>query len=255
MKRLALAACAAALVVAGCGTSQPDQPVAAGTTLMTRQDFVRRTSDAWVKKKTAHLKLQIGYKFNGLSAEGDMVNGATAKDSAFDAHYKTPGLSYEVLAVDAMIYLNYGAMTKHKFVAVDPTDTGNFLSKQFAPVVESLDPATAIKALKGSILEFERSGKTKSLDGVKTTAYRIKISTTALKKTALGKTAPEGSIPDTITYLYYVGPDDVPRRVTYTVQGVDASINYTDVGKPVTIVAPEKSDQIDQSVLNGLRGT
>ena len=254
MTLLPLTAVAATILLVGCGRASPDKaaPDKGNPPRYTAENFSSRTSDAWLKSKTAHMTLAIGSGLNGVTCKGVVLNGSSVKNSGFQAKYKAPGPDFEMRAVKGIVYVNYGDLTRDKFIAIDPGDSTNELSRQFAPLMQSMDPASTIRQFAGAITRVKRSGKPTAIGGVDTTPYAVTIDTDKLKDSPLFDAMPEGAIPEKLRYVYYMAQDDVPRRIVYDAGPLgDVIINFTKVGEHVDIVAPEKSDQIDQSILKG----
>ena len=257
MKLRLLAGIAAALLLLGCGGTSNGKSVSekGDPPPYTAKNFSSRTASAWLKLKTAHVDLSIGSGPNRLTGKGVVLNGPSAETSAFRANYKTRGLNFEMRAVKGIIYINYGDLTKHKFIVVDPADTDNELSKLFAPVIESMDLASSVRKFSGAITHVKRSGKPKMLDGVSTTPYAVTIDTDKLKASRLFEVVPKNAIPETLNYIFYMAADDAPRRMIYSGSGAEFIMNLTKVGEPVVIVSPDKSEQIDQSILKNREKT
>lgn len=258
MKMRLLAAVATAVLLCGCGGASPDKAASdkGEAPRYTVQNFASRTTSAWLKLKTAHMTLAIGSGLNAITCKGVVLNGSSVKTSGFRAEYKAPGPDFEMRAVEGIIYVNYGDLTQDKFVAIDPGDSTNELSKQFAPLMQSMDPASTVRQFAGAITRVKRSGKPTAVDGVDTTPYAVTIDTDKLKGSPLFDGMPKGALPAKLKYVYYMAEDDVPRRIVYDAGPLgDVIINFTKVGEPVDIVAPDKSDQIDQSILKGAAQT
>ncbi|MDQ3156177.1 MAG: hypothetical protein M3Q98_05575 [Actinomycetota bacterium] len=253
MKLRLLAAVAVVVLLVGCGGAPPDKADTdkGEAQPYTVKNFVSRTTSAWLKQKTAHMTLAIGSGLNGVTCKGVVLNGSSVKTSGFRAEYKAPGPDFEMRAVKGIIYVNYGDLTQDKFVAIDPGDSTNELSRQFAPLMQSMDPASTIRQFAGAITRVKRSGKPKKLDRIDTTPYAITIDTDKIKG-PLFDAMPKGAIPEKLKYVYYMAEDNIPRRIVYDAGPLgDVIVNFTRIGEPVDIVAPGKSDQIDQSILKG----
>jgi len=242
-----LAAIAAAVLIAGCAA---DHASTADPLHYTADNFTSRTTDAWLKVKTAHVTLSLGSAPTGITGKGVVLNGPSAKTSAFRAKYKSPGPDFEIRAVAGIIYINYGEMTKHKFIRIDPDDPDNELSRLFAPIVESMDPSFSVRKFPGAVSRVKRNGSPMTLDGVETIPYAVTIDTDKIKTSGLLDGVPKGAIPKKLNYVFHMAADDVPRRVVFHAGlGGDLVMNFTKVGEPVRIIAPDKSEQIDQSIL------
>ena len=99
----------------------------------------------------------------------------------------------------------------------------------------NLDPKIQAKAFGQAVTKFEQSGDPETLDGVQATPYSVTLDP---------KKAPEvygTTLTEPITVVYYVGPDDLLRKMVYKDKNGDFISTYSDWGAPVTIEAPPAS--------------
>ena len=96
----------------------------------------------------------------------------------------------------------------------------------------NLDPKKQAAAFDKAVTAFEQKGAAETIDGVKATPYVITVDP---------KKAPDtyGSmVTEPMDFVYYVGPDDLPRKMVYKDENGDFTATYTDWGANVDIKAP-----------------
>ena len=113
--------------------------------------------------------------------------------------------------------------------------------------------STLVDALsyEGAITKFDASGKAIEIDGVKAQPYRISVDPS--KADQLKQFDP-AALPGSITFVLYVGPDDLLRRwVTLSPTGTTkGQLDYTNWGEKVVIAAPSKARITTDSLLDRL---
>lgn len=215
MRLRLLAIIAAAVVLVGCGGGPSETVDSRDAAPFTAGNLNVRIHEGWMKLKTAHMSMTMGSGPNRMTAKGMVINGPSFKTSGMRATYKTPGPDFEMRMVKGIIYMNLGQVTEDKFVAIDPADTANELSRQFAPMVESLDPAAMLRQMSGAVTKVERRGDPKDLDGVETIRYAVTIDTDRMKLGDIRDGISKGALPKKLNYTFYIGPDDVPRKMVF----------------------------------------
>lgn len=96
----------------------------------------------------------------------------------------------------------------------------------------NLDPNIQKKAFEDALTDFKQSGEPETLDGVEATPYVITLDPTKAPETfGTGATEP-------LTFTYFVGPDNLPRKMVYGDKNGDFVATYSDWGEPVDIEAP-----------------
>lgn len=103
----------------------------------------------------------------------------------------------------------------------------------------SLDPEKQQEAFEAAVTDFKQSGEPETLDGVKATPYVITLDPSKAPDTfgAAGT--------DPLTFTYFIGPDDLPRKMVYKDKNGEFVATYTDWGTPVDINAPSADKVID----------
>lgn len=232
--------------VAACG-NEPER--------LTAKTLFPRVSQAQAKAGSSHISMTLtapdGQTF---SSYGQMKLGKGAEDTAMAMTVKgqTGGLgTVELRLVDRAFYVSLGALTQGKFVKIDLTDTSNPIARQYGDILKNVDPARQVRQYEDAITKFDASGKPTEIDGVETQPYRISVDPSKAEQL---KQFDQGTLPKSINFTLYVGPDDLPRRMVSrmpTQAGTTTlRLDYTKWGEKVTIEAPSKANITDDSLLN-----
>jgi hypothetical protein len=230
----------------------------AGGGTLTQANFFDEVMQAQAKAGTSHVEMSTNIAGQDVKSEGDIGIGKTPADTAMAMTMKTgqAGLgSIEMRLVDEVFYLNFGPMTKNKFTKIDLNDKNNPIGKQYGELVGNLDPASQFKQFEGAVSKFDQKGKAVTLDGVKAQPYEIVIDTSKLSAT---EKAAGNSLPKTLEYTMYIGPDNLPRRVTSKLPGAAGggtmTVDYSKWGEEVSITKPKASEITDKDLLGQLGG-
>ena len=57
-----------------------------------------------------------------------------------------------------------------------------------------------------------------------------------------------GSLPETLTYTMFIGPDNLVRRLTSEVDDSSVAVTYSQWGKPVDVQAPPAGEISDKDL-------
>lgn len=227
-------------------------------TELTQENFFQEITAAQLEAGTSHVVMQVGAEGQEFSAEGDIISGETAEDTAM-AMTMDLGQSagqVEMRLVDNVFYMNFGPMTQNKFAEIDLEDENNPLGQQFGSIVDNVDPAQQLEQLEGSVTGFEQNGDAIELDGVQATPYEVTVDSSALTEGmgAAAEDLPEGSLPEEITYSMFVGPDNLIRRMVIDVAGTATQLDFTKWGEDVTIEKPADDEISDEDPFGQLGG-
>ncbi len=224
---------------------------------LTKANFFDEVLQAQSKAGTSHMSMAMEVGGQTIKADGDIEVGKTAADTAMAMTMETgqAGMgSLEMRLVEEVFYLNFGPMTSNKFAKIDLTDESNPIGKQFGDIVGNVDPSQQLRELKGAVKSFEHKGKAIELDGVQAQPYMIGIDPS---KIAAAKEA-GGSLPKTLEYTMYVGPDNLPRRIVSDLPAVAGSgggkstIDFSKWGEKVSITKPKASEITDKDFFSQL---
>lgn len=233
---------AASAATSAAGTTSAADGGAAQTTALTADDFAERIAAAQKEKKSVQLAMTTTLAGQKVAVEGKVDLGGSTP--AMDETMTIPGMStMKVRAVDGIVYMNLGTLSKDKWIKVDPKDTSNPLASQFSGMIDGADPTQQVEALKGAIASVKQSGSPETVDGVEAQKYVVTVDTAKLGgalKSQLGSTG--ASLPKTITYTYWVDGDDLVRKVDADVSGAKVDMTFSHWGEPVTVTAPPAGD-------------
>ena len=155
--------------------------------------------------------------------------------------------------VGRAFYISLGTLTQNKFAKIDLTDKSNPIARQYGDILENVDPARQVRQYEDAITKFDASGEAVKIDGVEAQPYRITVDPSKAEQL---KQLDQASLPDSITFTLYVGPDDLPRRMVSRMPGQAGTtrlqLDYTKWGEKVTITAPSKARITEDSLLDRL---
>ena len=237
-----------------CSDKNDPKADSAGDTL-TQANFFDEVTQAQAKAGTSHIKMSTSVGGQDVTSEGDIRIGKTPADTAMAMTMETGqgGLgSIEMRFVDEIFYLNFGPMTRNKFAKIDLNDKDNPISSQFGELVGNVDPASQFEQFKGAVSEFDKKGEAITLDGVKAQPYVVVVDTSKMPAT---EKATDNTLPKTLEYTMYIGPDNLPRRITSALPaagGGTLTIDYSKWGEEVSIGKPKASEITDEDLFSGL---
>lgn len=251
---LVLAVAAMSLMLTGCGNNDLAGKATAVTgTQLTSANFISEITAAQSKAETSHIDMSIGASGQKISAVGDIEVGSSAvgTKAAIKLDMGSTGMgSLEMRLIDKAFYLNLGPMSQNKFAKIDLTDTSNPISAEYGKILDQLDPSNQLEQFKAAMSSIKKKGDTIKLDGVKAQPYEIILDTSKLSGiSALGQGA---TIPKEVTATMFVGPDNLPRRLTTDVAGSSVTMNYSKWGEAVDIKAPPADQITDKNPLKQL---
>lgn len=267
-RALGALALTATLVLSGCGDKKDDSAKGSDSSTgdsssvgkdagsdLTKDTFFTEVSKAQKKAGSSHVVMTTSLAGQDITAEGDMLVGDTAAETAMSMTMKLGSQgTMELRLVKNVIYLNFGPVTENKFAKVDLNDKSNPLTQQYGSLVENFDPAAQVDAYKDAVKSVTKKGDTQKIDGVETTPYVVVIDTSKVA----GSSADAAKLPDDLTLTMYLGEDNLPRKVesSITASGtsVKTSMLYSKWGEKVDVKAPPASEVTDKNPLAGLSG-
>ena len=203
------------------------------------------------KAGSAHTAMTIGFGGQSIKADGDTKFGKTVADTAMsmdmDMGSAGPGTMKMVMA-DGVLYMNFGQVTKGKYAKLDLKDESNPFGKQFSQLADQMDPSKQLEQFKTAVTSFEKSGEPKQLDGVKAQPYKIELDTSKIDALSELPGGAAANVPKTITYVMYLGSDNLLRRMTADVGGSKTQVDFSKWGEPVDIKAPPASEVSDEDL-------
>jgi len=212
----------------GAGSTKTFAPPAAKA--LTAADFSDRVFSALEKAGSAKVHFQAGASGQSVQGDGEIKYGdELAVRMRMTPPSQASAAPQEMLLIGTTIYISMGG----KYMSM-PTDA--LKSMGVPDMSANLDPKIQAKAFKTGVTKFEKSGDPVTLDGVQATPYDVTIDPT--KAPDVFGTA----VTEPISMTYYIGPDDLLRKMVYKDKNGDFVATYTDWGAPVTIEAPAASD-------------
>jgi hypothetical protein len=225
--------------------SKPESSSSASDAKLTKDNFATVIGAAMTKAGSAHVEMKGGVGGQSLEGSGDQKVGDKPADSAIALKMDVAGSEMEIRLVDKVIYLGMGQMSGNKFFKVDLKDKSNPLVSQFGQFTDQADLATQFKVFQEALTGFEQKGESKEIDGVTTTPYDITVDSAKMTK-ATGKDA--SNLPKELTYTFFIGTDNLVRRMVVEVSGVGMTADYSKWGEPVDIKAPPASEISDKDL-------
>lgn len=229
-------------LLAGCSDAKKaggDSSDAVKAAALTQDTFASTIGDAMIDSGSVHLEMSGTISGQELSAEGDQAIGKTADDTRLALKLQVLGMDAELRLLDQVLYFDLGALTQGKFAKIDLTDTSNPLVAQFGGLTGQADIAAQFESLEGAITGFEKAGEPETIDGVKTQPYVVTLDTTKL---ADAQNQDKAQIPESFTSTFFVGPDNLPRRMVVDVQGQALTFDLSKWGESVSIKKPADSE-------------
>jgi hypothetical protein len=223
------------------------------STELTKENFFTEVTKAQQEAGTSHVEMSFGVGGQEVKASGDVAVGKTPTDTGMSMTMDLGGQGkVDMRLVDGVFYMNMGPMTENKFAKVDLKDESNPIGQQFGGLLDSVDPSKQLEQLQEAITGFEQKGKALELDGVQATPYVVTVDSSKISE-ELGAAAQGAQVPEKLVYTMYVGPDNLPRRISMDVSGTKMTMDYSKWGEDVTIEAPAK-DQISDVDLSQMGG-
>lgn len=265
MRLSKIAAGAAALVLsagllAGCGDKDDEKQAdptpsssaseESANVALTKDNFSEIIGKAMTAARSVHVTMTSSGSL-GLEAEGDQITGKTPADSRMSLTMKLSGMTMKMRMVDQVVYIDMGQVTQGKFAALDLTDTSNPLVAQFGQLAEQTDLAAQFEAFDAALTAFKKSGDAVEIDGVQAQPYRLTVDA---KKLAKAQGQDDSLVPESARYVFYVGPDQLVRRLSVDVMGQGLQMDFTDWGKKVSIEKPKASEISDVNLAQLLSG-
>jgi hypothetical protein len=206
---------------------------------LTADNFLSVVGAAGKQAKSGHFSMKVTAAGTTITMEGDFANGATAADSVASVTLDLPPDSgITVKQVGGVLYANFGAKTQNKFVAINPADPSSTLGPQFSSLLNRANPASQLGAFADAINTVEVAGAPELIDGVQATPYNVSVKSSAIVALMGLSGAAAAALPAELKYVYWIGSDNLVRRITIDAAGATTEILMSKWGDPVTITAP-----------------
>lgn len=123
----------------------------------------------------------------------------------------TGSAELDLRMIAGALYVNEGELTGDRFVPVDPADTSDAYVALYQSLSAQAETFALLTMLDADILAVEAVGDPETMDGVEVQRYDV-----VLDGATLGA-SDGGTYPSEVTFTFWIGPDDLWRRVTATV--------------------------------------
>ncbi|HUQ00793.1 MAG TPA: hypothetical protein VM093_10080 [Aeromicrobium sp.] len=196
------------------------------TAKMTQDDFGERMFRAMMKSGSARVHFEAGSRVHKTIGDGEVKYGKKmAMRMAMTPPTGATATSHDVIVIGDTVYVPIE--DKYMSMSMDS------MKGQGLPDMSSaLDPHVQAKAFDSAVTAFKQAGPSESIDGVKATPYAITIDP---------KKAPDvfgATFTEPLSFVFFVGPDDLPRKMVYKDPNGEFVAKYSHWGRPVNIEAP-----------------
>jgi lipoprotein LprG len=212
---------------------------------LTLENFAQTVSEASIDAGS--------YKFQmKMSADGAPVTDASGAVETADGkqavliEMDVAGTKAEVRYVDGIWYLNYGEPTGNKFMKIDPKNDDSDIAKQFEQMASQMNPSAGLEATKEAVTSVTKKGAPVEIGGVQAQPYEVVVDPSKVTGTAGEQLKAAGAaLPDELVYTYWIGEDNLLRRMTFELPGSSTEMTLTDWGSDVDVKAPKDSEISD----------
>ncbi|WP_456786303.1 hypothetical protein [Cellulomonas sp. P5_C5] len=227
--------------------SPTEEPVAEPAGFVLTADTLDDLTGAMLAAQTYDLSMVVEAGPASMTSQGQ----ARATEAGTELTMTTSGADappVEIRLVGGQMYVNMGELTGGLFWQIDAADTTNPLAAAMAQSTSASSAADSLAALLPALVSVETSGPEEEIDGVSTQPYDLVVDTSKLA----GPTAEQFSssidqagvdMPAQITYRYWIGSDQLPRKLSLDLLGTHLEMLLSNWGGPVTIEAPP-ADQV-----------
>ncbi|MDF2847223.1 MAG: hypothetical protein K0R97_1205 [Oerskovia sp.] len=205
---------------------------------LTAENFVQRITDAQLAAGSVTMATSTSVEGTSMDMTGDIVFKDDSQNLAMTMTVPDSG-EMQIRFVDGVFYMNLGELSQNKFVVIDPADTSNPMASSFEGITEQMDPTASVEALDGAIKSVEKDGDPVDVDGVKAQPYTVVVDTTKLTGSMAEEADAAGAtLPETLTYQYWIDGDDLMRKVVMDLMGTSMEMTFSNWGEDLQVVAP-----------------
>lgn len=203
---------------------------------LTAENFAERVGAAQLKAGSVHTETTM----NASGTTSTLSSDSVITDDLADLQMSMTGGQMDFRIVDGMIYINLGEITGNGFVAEDLFGES---ASQYSAFIEQGDPQKQMETLAAAITDFAVGDETTELDGVEATEYTLTLNTKKMLESSALADLEGVDLPETVEYVMYIGPDDLPRKLVSELAGSKTESTYSKWGEKVSVEAPAE-DQI-----------
>jgi hypothetical protein len=201
------------------------------------QAFLDRLRSGMGEEGSMHVEMTMTGPAE-MKAQGDSSYGADGSEMHLTMQLANmPGGDLEMVLVDGKAYMSMPGVNKPgEFFEIDKSNPA------FGSLDDGLSPADSFAAFDAGLQSVEDLGQD-PIDGEPMTHFRLQVDAEKALE-ATGQAMVPG-LPETLVYDVWLDADDHMRRLTYELVGTELTMDMTDWGKDVDIVAPSPDDLVD----------
>ncbi len=204
---------------------------------LTASNFADEVFSAIDKAGSAKIHFESGTGGKKFIGDGEVEYGDELSARLTMPNPAGGGGKQEMLLIGDTMYMGMG--DRYMSISLD-----SMRGQGMPDMSANLDPKVQKKAFEDALTDFKQSGEAETLDGVQATPYVITLDPTKAPETfGTVATGP-------LTFTYFVGPDNLPRKMVYDDKNGEFVATYSDWGDPVDIEAPPAD-----KVMSGGMGT
>ena len=183
------------------------------------------------------------FRSQDMTIEASVEMGKTLEGIAMDMTMGMGEEKFQIIMLDGFMYMNMGKMSDNKYIKIDSSDPESPIAGDFEEMAEQMDPASQLKRIEEATVSLKSLGDGGKVDGVSTTKWEVTVDPSKLDV----EEAEAAALPETLTYLMWVGEDNLPRKQSFEAMGTTTEILYTKWGQDFKIKAPS-ADQVTEDV-------
>jgi lipoprotein LprG len=204
---------------------------------LTQDTFVSRVFGAISKAGSAKVSFESDNTEEQPRGDGEVKYGDELAMRINLMPYGSPDDTSDVILVGETMYQKgisegnrpndgkYSAMSVHVLESMGMPDIPGLL-----------DPRSKAKAFSTAVTSFKQTGAPETLDGVEATPYAFTIDPSKAAK------AHQSWPSDVVHLTFYVGADDLPRKLVFKAPYSTFTATYSDWGTPVDIKPPPDAE-------------
>ena len=160
------------------------------------------------------------------------LHGFVVDRHDFEMRGTESGVPVELRLVGEDLYLSAAELAGQKFVLLDPADVDDPVAF-YRDLAEYLDPTKGATGVTAAITSVVTVGEPEVLDGVPAQRYDVSFDTAMLPEDMGFGGA---SVP--MSFSYWLGPDDLPRKATSVQGGFALELTFSNYGPHPAAAAP-----------------
>lgn len=207
---------------------------------LTQDNFLERTTNAMLKAKSYHVDMTAEAGGTNVVFGGDM---RTSDDpSEIVAEMTIPidaaGTKMGMRVVDGKMYMQL-PQTQGKWLVLDNSIPGFEGIEDNLSQIDVLGTMNETKDNNSAIQKFTAEPNSETIDGVSTTKLTLVFDAKQYMDEKW-----DASIGDTVTMIYFVGPEDLIRRIIMELGPSVVTMNMSNWGEPLDVTAPSADEII-----------